>query len=148
MYPEDCVLVGVVNRQRDFLCARDQHWYRVPVDRMPRGGLYSDYIAFFLSGTTFGERSGGVHYYARRTGFELARRRDLLPEEASHPRADAVYYKLQFGALCEKRPPVVNSARRPVTFILTTWERFERARCISELYGALDRYDLYPVRRR
>lgn len=142
MHPEDRVLVGVINRQRDLLCARDQHWYRVPAERMPRGGLYVDYVAFFLSGAVFRDHSGGVYYYARRTGVELVYRRDLLPEEVTHPRADAIYYKLQLGPLYEKQPPVMNSVRRPVVFILTTWERFERARCISELYGALERYDL------
>ncbi len=137
MYPEDQVLVGVINRRRDLLCARDQRWYRVPVARMPRGGLYAAYVAFFLSGGAFGRRSGGVYYYARHTGLELAYRRDLLPEEADHPRAGEVYYKLQLGDLREKAPPVLNSARRPVTFILTTWERFTAARHIGELYGAL-----------
>jgi hypothetical protein len=141
MYPEDRVLVGVINRQRDLLYARAQRWYRIPVERMPRGGLYVEYVAFFLSGAVFRERSGGVHFYARRTGLELAYRRDLLPDEMSHPRADAVYYKLQLGDLCEKLPPVLNSDRRPVTFILTTWERFEGARHLAELYGAVDRMD-------
>jgi hypothetical protein len=136
VYPEDRVLVGVINRQRDLLCARDQRWYRVPVAHMPRGGLYVAYVAFFLSGAVFRERSGGVHYYARYTGLELAYRRDLLPDEAAHPRAGEVYYKMQLGDLCEKLPPVLNSARRPVTFILTTWERFSVARQLSELYDA------------
>lgn len=137
MYPEDRVLVGVINRRRDLLCARDQRWYRVPAARMPRGGLYVAYVAFFLSGAVFRERSGGVHYFAPYTGVELVYRRDLLPEEADHPRAGEVYYKMQLGDPREKVPPVLNSARRPVTFILTTWERFAAARHISELYGAL-----------
>ncbi len=133
MYPEDRVLVGVVNRQRDLAYIRDAHWYRLPQAQFP-DGLAVDYLAFFLS-RAFRERNGGVYYYARCRGVELARRRDLLPDEAAHPRAEAVYYKVQIGALYEKIPPILNLSRRPVSFIFTTWDRFVSARQISDLYS-------------
>lgn len=132
MYPEDRVLVGVINRKRDLEKARYEHWYRVPQGRVPRG-IHAEYVAFFLS-RAFGEMNGGIHYYARRTGLELARRRDLLPGEPDHPRANAVYHKLQFGELRCKEPPVLNDTRRSVAFILTTWDRFSTAETIADLY--------------
>ena len=146
MYPEDRVLVGVITRRRDLLRVRDERWYRIPAARLPRGGLYASYIAFFIGGALADGRGSGIHYYARRTGFELVRRRDLLPEEPDHIRADDVYYKLQLGDLCARVPPIGNAARRRVTFILTTWECFVNASEVSELYGAVDRLDLSPRR--
>ena len=139
MFPEDRVLVGVVNRKRDLVYARDEHWYRVPQARMPRG-INAEYIALFLSGAVFKERRGGIHYYAERKGFELARRRDLLPKEANHARAEDVYYQVQLGELVEKTPPVLNPTRRSLTFIYTTWDRFVHARQISDLYSTSDYY--------
>lgn len=138
MYPEDRVLVAVINRERDLAIAQREHWYRIPIQQAP-DGVYAEYVAFFLSGA-FKEQNGGVHYYARRTGVELARRRDLLPDEASHPRAGCLYHKLQFGELRRKEPPILNPTRRSVAFIFTTWDRFCAARTLADLYSDADQF--------
>ena len=80
MFADDRVLVGVIKRKKDFEIAQGQSWYRIPQSQLPRG-LNAEYIAFFLSGKTFRDRSGSIAYFARITGLELARRRDLLPDE-------------------------------------------------------------------
>ncbi len=136
MYPEDRVLVGVVNRVSDLEHARCDHWYRIPMARISRG-LHTEYLAFFLS-RNFGDKNGGIHYYARRTGHELVRRCDLLPDEPNHSRANDRYYKIQLGELRQKIPPVLNPTRRAVVFIHTTWDRFVAASQISELYSTAD----------
>ncbi len=138
MYPEDRVLVGVINRKRDFDKAQYEHWYRVPEGRAPKG-IHAEYIAFFLS-RAFRELNGGIHYFARRTGIELVHRRDLLPEEPTHPRACARYYKLQLGELRRKTPPILNPTKRSITFIYTTWDRFSQAAVIADLYSEADRF--------
>jgi hypothetical protein len=132
MFPEDRVLIGVINRKRDLASAQAEGWYRIPQRRMPRG-INTEYIGFFLSGA-FKEKNGGIHYYAPTKGLELAYRKDLLPKEADHPRANDVYYKLQIGDLIERQPPILNPTRRPITFIYTTWDRFVSAEQISDLY--------------
>jgi hypothetical protein len=134
--PEDRVLVGVINRKRDLVAARDEHWYRIPQARMPNG-IYAEYIGFFLSGA-FKELNGAVHYYAQRRGLELAYRRDLLPKEKKHKRADDVYYKVQLGELIGKVPPIRNTGRRSISFIYTTWDRFVKAQTIGDLYSKAD----------
>jgi hypothetical protein len=136
MFPEDRVLVGVINRKRDLAYARDAHWYRIPQARLTQG-VHAEYLAFFLS-SAFREHNGGIRFYARRTGVELVHRRDLLPQQADHPRANEIYYKVQLGALLEKTPPILNPARRPVSFIYTTWDRFVHAEQISDLYSRSD----------
>lgn len=136
MYPEDRVLVGVVNRVKDLDHVRYDHWYRIPHGRIS-GGIHAEYLAFFLS-RAFGEQNGAIHFYARRTGHELVRRQDLLPDEASHPRASQLYYKVQLGELRDRVPPVENPTRRPITFIYTTWDRFMAAKQISDLYSMAD----------
>jgi len=138
VYPEDRVLVGVINRKRDLDTLQREHWYRVPQGRAPQG-IYVEYVAFFLS-RAFAERNGGIYYYARRTGVELVRRRDLLPAEVDHPRADDLYYKLQLAELRHKDPPVLNPNRRAVSFIYTTWDRFIAARQIEDLYSEADHF--------
>lgn len=136
MYPEDRVLVGVIKRKRDLDKALLEHWYRVPQGQVPKG-IYAEYVAFFLS-HAFKELNGGIHYYARRTGIELVRRRDLLPDEANHPRAEALYHKLQLGELHRKEPPILNPSHRRFAFIYTTWDRFSQAGVLADLYSEAD----------
>jgi hypothetical protein len=130
MYPEDRVLVGVVRRKRDLAFAQSG-WYRIPVWRMPRG-ILADYLALFCS-SSLRQGRGAIRWYAEIRGIELARRRDLIPREANHPRADEPYYRLALGALVEKVPPVRNTRRQLVTFIYTTWDRFQSATKLSDL---------------
>ena len=133
MYPEDRVLVGVIRSQRDFRLALDEHWYRIPVARWPRD-VDCEIVAFFLS-RAFGTLNGGIRFYADMRGLELTYRRDLLPSEPDHRRADDVYYRVALGPLQEKRPPVLNPGRRRFAFITCTWERFASARVIQDLYA-------------
>jgi hypothetical protein len=133
MFAEDRVLVSVINRQRDWQLAQDEHWYRIPVERLGRAFTY-DYVAFFFS-RAFGDLNGGVHFFALVRGLELAYRRDLLPAEAAHPRADAVYYRVALGEMFPKVPPILNPRGRRISFVFTTWDRFSTAYTISELYS-------------
>lgn len=137
MYPDDRVLVGVVNRKKDLLIAQRERWYRVPQQRMPYG-VNVEYIALFLSGNVFKEQAGGVAYFARITGFELKRRKDLLPDEDKRP--DDVYYQIQFAELIAKDPPICNTSKRRIAFVRTTWDRFICAETIADLYSQADYY--------
>lgn len=133
MHPDDRVLVAVMSRLKDFEIARDQGWYRVPEERAPRGALF-EYVAFYFT-ASFGEQAWAVHYYARRLGHELVTRLDLLPDEPEHPRAHERYLKLQLGPLQRRDPPIVSQRWRRITFIHTTWDRFQAAREINDLFA-------------
>jgi hypothetical protein len=131
MYPEDRVLIGVVRRLRDLRMLRQQHWYRIPQQRMPHG-IDADVLGFFVSGRA-GVKSG-IYFYARPRGVELCYRRDLLPDEPDHPHADHPYYRVALGDIHEKTPPVLNDEGWRFAFLHTTWERFERARVLRDLF--------------
>lgn len=132
MYPEDRVLVGVINRKRDLAAALNDRWYRIPLARF-KGVVDYEYIAFFLNRSLVQGKSG-IYYYARLQGVELLRRRDLLPQEADHQRAAELYYRIALGQIQGKTPPILNPGRRAVTFLFTTGDRFCEAKTISDLY--------------
>jgi hypothetical protein len=132
MYPEDRVLVAVVNRLRDLEIARDQGWYRIP-EKHATLGVFYEYVAFYLTGA-FGEERWSIPYYARIAGHELLTRRDLLPDEPEHPRAAEPYYKLELEPLQRREPPIASLRWRRVAFIHTTWDRFEAATEINDLF--------------
>lgn len=140
MYPDDRVLVSVIRRKRDLQLLTHERWYRVP-RQQAKDGIYAEYVAFFLSGAaakSFG--ASGIHYFARRRGVELVYRHQLLPNETAHPRADEIYYRISIESLLPKVPPILNSRRRVVAFIDTTWDRFVAAQDIADLYSRADTF--------
>lgn len=129
----DRVLVGLMNKPRDFQIARDEGWYRIPAAHAPESTTDAAILAFYFT-TAFAEERWGIHWYAEVRGHELVRRRDLFPDEAKHPRADDCYYKLQIGPLLRRDPPIPSLRWRRVTFIESTWDRFTAAEEINDLY--------------
>jgi len=129
----DEVLVGVMNRPKDFSLARDAGWYRIPVAHAPRNVDSAAVLAFYFT-AAFPQDRWSIAWYAEVRGYELVRRRDLLPEEADHPRADEVYYKMQLGPLIRREPPIPSLRWRRISFIETTWDRFTAAQEINDLF--------------
>lgn len=125
-------LVCVVTHPADLARAREEGWYRVPVRRAPRG-LAAELLAFYQT-AAFGAERWAVRYVAPVLRVDLAARRELLPDEPGHPRADERYYRFALGPL-EPLPMAVPARRlRRVTFIATTLGQLLRARDVAELW--------------
>jgi hypothetical protein len=126
------VLVAVITRPHDLYIAREQHWYRIPLARLPRQAA-ADYLAFYQT-AAFGAERWAVRYYAPVLSYWIATRLELLPDEPQHPRADERYYRLDLGPLQTLPVPVPAARLRRVTFIATTFGQLRRARDIRELW--------------
>ena len=141
MYPEDRVLVAYVPSPADFALIQGQGWYRIPYATAPKG-LYAEWIAFYF-GAAFGPHKWSVQAYAPRLGHELVQRRDLLPHQPYHPRADEWYYRLQLGTLEFLQRPIISLQWRRITFLHTTGDRFQDAVELNDLFldgeGYVDR---------
>ncbi len=135
MWPDDRVLVAVVNRPEDWRRVLDEHWYRLPVKRAPAGSPHFDWLAFYFT-RALGEDRWAIHYYAPIEGHELVTRRDLIPAEPDHPRAGHWYYRLSLGPLRYRLPPITAGSWRRVAFVVTTGDRFEQAVEIKDLLAA------------
>jgi len=126
------VLVAVVPTARDWERIREEGWYRIPLARAPRR-MGADYLAFYHT------KSGGalrwtVSHYAPVRGFRLMRRRELVPDEPDHPRADDLYYRVELGPLEALPRPIPSHRLRRVTFIATTLGRLLGAGEINDLW--------------
>jgi hypothetical protein len=133
MNPDDVVLVALVNNPRDFELAAREHWYRIPARHAPKFFSGAQYLAFYFA-RAFGELKWSICDYAAVRGHELVRRRDLLPEEPYHKRADELYYKLQIGELVKREPPISSKRGRRILFLWTTWQKFCSADEINDLF--------------
>ena len=132
IYPDDRVLVAVMNNLEDWQRVQDEGWYRIPVKHAPEPVPHIDWIAFYFT-RLFGEDKWAIHYYAKVLGHELVTRRDLMPSEPDHKRAEQWYYKVELGPLYHKIPPIMADKRRRITFIFTTGDRFEAAEEVGDL---------------
>ncbi|MFN8484583.1 MAG: hypothetical protein U0768_16215 [Anaerolineae bacterium] len=129
--PDTAVLVAVVTRPADLARAADG-WYRLPVAHAPPR-LGCEALAFYQTGA-FGPDGHAVRLWAAVERVSLARRRELLPDEAQHPRADALYYRFALGPLVALARPIPARRLRRVTFIPTTWARLAAAQDVADLW--------------
>jgi hypothetical protein len=145
MRPDDLILVVLVNNRRDFEIVHDQGWYRIPVQTAPPTIEGVQWLAFYQT-RAFGDERWAIRYYAPLRGHELVRRRDLLPGEPAHPRADQPYFKLQLGPLQQRETPIPSLRWRRITFFYTTGDRFQAAQEINDLFITLKEAGLVPER--
>ncbi len=126
------VLVAVVPSQQDWERVRQEHWYRIPLARAPQR-IGAEYLAFYHP-DCLRETRWSIPAYAPILGYGVAARRELLPQEADHPRADELYYRLALGELIGLTPPIPSLHLRRVTFIRTTLDRLLQAHEINDLW--------------
>ena len=129
--PDDLILVAVMKHPRDLHIARVLGWYRIPVRTAPKI-LDVGWLAFYLT-AAFAEERWSVRYLAPVLGHELALRRELLRDEADHPRAEEPYIKMRLGTLVALDEAIPAGGWRRFTFLYTTGERLRRARKLKDL---------------
>jgi hypothetical protein len=134
IYPDDRVLVAIMNNPEDWRRVQEEHWYRIPVKHAPPVVPHVDWVAFFFT-QAFGNDKWAIHYYSKVEGHELVTRKELFPAQPDHKRAGDWYYKLQLGPLHHKLPPITAGVWRRIAFIFTTGDRFEAAQEIKDLYA-------------
>jgi len=130
---ETPALVAAVNNPADLARARDQGWYRIPVARAPRR-VAAEYLAFYQTGSFPPGERWLVRWMASVRRYHLATRRELIPEETEHPRADERYYKVVIGPLSALPRPIPSRRLRRITFIPTTLARLTSANEINDLW--------------
>lgn len=152
------VLVAVVNNADDLRRAAAEGWYRIPQRRAPRR-VGADFLAFYQTGAFRDQdEAQTVTYYAPTRRYRLVTRRELLPEEAEHPRAGEYYYRIDIGPLHRLERPVPATTFRRVTFIHTTLdclltagdvrELFREDDPFEQLWTALREHQLRPLKNR
>ncbi|UCH59221.1 MAG: hypothetical protein JSV61_13505 [Anaerolineales bacterium] len=134
--PGSLVLVAVMKQPRDLEIARLHGWYRIPLRSAPKVILV-DYLAFYQTGS-FDTHKWQIQYFAAVKGHELAKRAELIKDEADHPFAGHEYYKIQLGPLTLLPRPILAKKWRRITFFYTTGEYLLEAETINDLIVAED----------
>lgn len=130
------LLVAILNEPRDYHFARDENWYRIPVesvatylhDRWPPRR-----IAFYQT-KIFAEERYSVRYYADVLDIGRVGRRELFPNEPDGRKSGRSYYRLRLGPLQLLPAPIFSRRARRIIFIPSTWDKFTAALEINDLY--------------
>jgi len=126
------VLVSLVSNPCDMAIVREEHWYRIPLAKAPRRGVNASILAFYQT-KAFGDEKWTIRYWAPTLSWEILPRRQLLPGQPDHPRANELYYKVSLGNLRSLPHPIASRNWHRITFIVTHWGRLESAYEINEL---------------
>lgn len=125
------VLVCVIKDRRDLDALLVKKWYRIPVKHAPKRRF--QYLAFYQP-VGFGRRGMRIIYYARVLDQRIVRRKDVLPDEPKHPRADDYYFLFRVDNIKKLPRPIRNTAPRRISFGFTAVRRLLKSKDILQLY--------------
>jgi hypothetical protein len=131
--PAAVVLIGRVATVNDLAYACRDGWYRIPADRAP-AALAADWLALY-QGAAFGAHRWRIEQYAPIERLDVRLRRELLPAEPAHPRADQRYYVLRLGPCRQLQPPLTARRMRRFSFLVTTYAELLAAADLRGLAG-------------
>ncbi len=137
MAKTDSVLVAIMNDRLDFNLAQDHHWYRIPVssaEKWLKKSWPPDWLAFYQT-KIFANEKYSVRHFAKVKTIRTLRRRELFPDQRSHPKSNWLYHQLWLEPLQTLPQPIFSRRRRRIIFIPTTWEKFVAAAEINDLYN-------------
>lgn len=127
------MLVALLPNPRDFAILQNEGWYRIPVKSTPKHWP-PRWLAFYQP-KKFKSEAYRVQYYGEVEKIEQVPRRALFPNEFESARAEKRYHRIHLKSL-ERRPaPILSLRPRRLLFIPTTWDKFERADQINDLFN-------------
>lgn len=134
--PRGEFLVAIIKTKNDFKIALEEYWYRIPVrsvEKLLKNRFPPQGIAFYQP-KIFGDEAYSINYYAEVISIEKMMRRELFPHEKINVKSNNLYYKLRLSSLQKLPKPIYSRRWRRITFIPTTWEKFNNAVEINDLW--------------
>lgn len=126
------VLVGVLKNKKDREILFKEKWYRIPVIYAPRRQF--NYLAFYQP-ISFGKEGKQIQYFTRVLGFQIVKRKDLLPTEPNHPKFEDYYFRVRLGKIRKLAKPIKNIRPRRISFGFTTLDHLLKSKDILQLYN-------------
>lgn len=129
---EKIVLVGVLKNKGDLEILLKEKWYRIPLDYAPKRQF--NYLAFYQP-VSFGREGKQIQYFARVLDYQTIKRKNLLPAELNHPRAEDYYFRVRLGKIKKLSQPIRNIRPRRISFGFTTLNHLLESKDILQLYN-------------
>jgi very-short-patch-repair endonuclease len=130
------VLVAIMNDPLDFKRARDEHWYRIPVEsaeKWLKRAWPPQWLAFYQT-LVFHNEAHAVNYVARVLDIREVFRWQLFPDHPHDAKGRRRYYQFLLAPLHRLSQPILSRRLRRIVFIPTTWQKLMTATEINDLY--------------
>ncbi len=121
---------------RDWDILLKKGWYRIPVssvNKWLKNRWPPRWIAFYHT-RVFGPDKYTIQYFAKVRRIRETTRGKLFPREPENQKTSLPYYKISVEELQKLPRPIVSRRRRRIIFIPTTFEKFNLAEEINDLY--------------
>ena len=136
-YPPNDTLVAAFKYKEDFLIARDQGWYRIPI-RSPMTVMIESsrvrHISFYFE-KVFGPWKYSVRHIAQVNDITKVKRHIIFPDEPTNTKSEDVYYKIAFGSLQDLAQPILSHRGRRLQFIPTTLHKLQHETEINDIFA-------------
>ncbi len=119
---------------------QDEGWYHVPVKYAPN--TWPPKWMCFYQGKIFEKEAYRVKYYGELESYEAVPYRELFPNQIESEKADLPYYRVRLKELIPLDRPIPSFRPRRLSFIPTTWAKFESAEQINDLFDESPLEDL------
>jgi len=129
--PRPDALVCVIKTKKDRDILLEEKWYRIPLSHAPR--RKPKFLAFY-QGAAFKEAGERIELYGRIKYWRLKKRKEILPEEKKHPRANELYLQFFLSRVSKLRKPALNRGRVRISFGFTSLEKLRRSEKIRGLF--------------
>lgn len=136
-YPANDALVAAFKEEKDYVYARDEGWYRIPVQSPVSAMLESGrvlYISFYFK-KLFKNWKYSIRHIAQIKSIDKVRRDVLFPDEHHNPKSSKLYYKINFGKLYDLPRPIMSHRGRRLLFIPTTLHKLKNATEINDVFA-------------
>ncbi len=119
---------------------QDKGWYHIPKTYAPK--IWPPKWLCFYQGKIFGEEAYRVKYYGELESYETVPYKVLFPNQIESEKGDLPYYRVRLKELKQLSPSIPSFRPRRLTFIPTTWAKFESAEQINDLFDESPLEDL------
>lgn len=130
------LLVGIVNTQSDFEIIQEQHWYRIPIEKVKnqlKRRWPPKWIAFYYTNAVK-EFPQMIIHYAKVKDISEASRQELFPIDKQPYKSSKRYYKISFDKVEAFPKPILSRRWRRIVFINTTFKKFKSAIEVNDLF--------------
>lgn len=133
------LLVALLPQKTALETLQSEGWYHIPVENTPsrwREGWRPSMMAFY-QGKVFGTEGYKIRYYGEVDRIDTVPRKELFPEDKGNAhKAENLYYKVQLKSLQVRYNPIISYRPRRLVFVPTTFEKFEKAEQINDLFDS------------
>lgn len=129
--PDTVITIAIIKHARDWQRLQATHQYHLPIAQLGRISQ-SPWLAFYMP-KWHHEHPHCITHIAQIAALALMTRRDYLPDEHQHPRADNHYVVVTLKALYALDAPLPSQRWRRISIHQTTWAAFHRAHDLSAI---------------